>query len=133
MNAVVYGTLDTLAFEKSRFQEFWEATWQPTLEASQESFDAVPLAARAGDQPTTASALFIASALQAVTHNVTVSVLENPALAANPNLQALLAAVAACREDASFAKLVNDSPPFDSTINPDGTVTLSEHPEPGDE
>lgn len=127
MFAVIDGTKKTLRHEKSMFDSYWNLTWQPTLEGSQASFDAVVTAHRIGEAPITASALFVASALQAVTHNVTMGVLNNPALIGNSNIQQLMGAIVACRNDETIPKLVQDTPPYDSVINQDGSVTLSEY------
>lgn len=127
-HTVIYEILQTLNHEGAVFRRLWDLIWQPSKNASQESFDAIPLAHRKGDPSVAPAALLVASGLQAVTHNVTISVMHDPTLLANPNLQQLMGAIEACRADSAFAKHVEDTPPFMATVEPDGSVTVSNYP-----
>lgn len=122
-------TRETLAYESAQFRQLFALVYGGDIADAQATMDAIPANGPTDQPPSSAAQVFAVSGIQAVTHNVSLGLLSDPALLTNPNVQALIAAVQACRADEAIPKEIDDTLPFAATVNPDGTVTYSELPD----
>lgn len=128
--SIIKSFRETLNFEQDQIQQGWRATYTGDIDDVQAVFDAVPEATPEGMIPLVAATLTLGSLIQIVTHNVTVGLINNPSLMGNKNIQQLVGVLNAIRDDKSIPKVVEDTPPFNLTVNKDGTVSVEEYPKP---
>ncbi len=121
---------ETLKFENLQITQGWDATYAGEMEDVQSVFDAVATSTPVGMSPIPPAVLVLGSMIQIVTHNVTMSLINNPALMGNANVQQLIGLLDQIRNDSAITKEVEDTPPYKLNIQPDGSVTVEELPEP---
>lgn len=123
-------TRNTLSYEKEQFDKLFRAVYGQGLQRAIDVFEAMPTNGPLNRPAVSAAQMFAVSAIQAVTHNVSLTIMDKPEALANPKIQNLLGALAELRDDPTITSYVNDRVPFQVTLNPDGTATLAELPDP---
>lgn len=122
----------TIKFNLSVFESVWQLAWSGALADDQAFWDAVPASQNEGETPITAATLLVVSKSNAANINLTLATLANPALAANPKVQALMLAIDALKADTAYQaalealpQVAQDEPPFAFAVNGDGTLTIN--------